>query len=328
MRARIYDRQQNMKEVDLVTVSGHGIQYFWADEITSGKLPPKQQPFFDGMGRALRRLSVGVIGVSGTGSIVAEQAARMGFGEIILVDFDVVEHKNLNRILNSGLDDTRQSLLKVQVLKRSIEKHRSDCSVHAIPQSIAERSAILEAAKCDVLFSCVDSLEGRHIVDLLAQAMVMPLFDVGVTIPTRELRDGTVVVSDALGRIDYVQPGRSTLGSREVYSAEALRAEYLANADPDAYRNEALEGYIKGSAQEAPSVIALNMRAAASCMLEFVARAFPYRHEDNANHARTVFSLAAVEEDYFPESNFLTEANHLFASGLRKPLLGMPALSE
>ena len=328
MRARIYDRQQKMKDVDLVTVSGHDIQYFWVNEVRSGKLQPKEQPFFDGMGKVLGRLSVGIIGVSGTGSIVAEQASRMGFGEIILVDFDVVEYKNLNRILNSDLDDVRNGLPKVEVLKRSIEKHRSDCATRAIPLSIADRSAVLEVATCDVLFSCVDSLEGRHIVDLLAQAMVMPLFDVGVTIPTRELRDGAVIVSDVLGRIDYVQPGRSTLCSREVYSAEALRAEYLAKADPNAYRSEALEGYIKGAAQEAPSVIALNMRAAASCMLEFVARVFPYRHEDNANYARTVFSLAAAEEDYFAESSFPTEPNHLFANGLRDPLLGMPGLSE
>ena len=57
--------------------------------------------FTSGMTEWLGRLSVCVIGVSGTGSIVAEQLARLGFGEIILIDFDKIEERNLNRILNS-----------------------------------------------------------------------------------------------------------------------------------------------------------------------------------------------------------------------------------
>jgi hypothetical protein len=52
------------------------------------------------------------------------------------------------------------------------------------------------------------------------------------------------------------------------------------------------EGYIKGAHAEAPGVIALNMCAASTAMLEYLARAFPFRHERNANYARTVFSVA------------------------------------
>lgn len=328
MRARLYDKRQHMQDIDLVTVSGDDIKYFWVNEIVQGKVAPKVQPFFEGMADKLGRLSAGIVGASGTGSILAEQAARMGFGEIVLIDFDIVEHKNLNRILNSTIDDADQLTLKVDMLKNAIKKYRPDCLVHSVPRSIADRKAVLEAARCDVLFCCVDTFEGRHILDLLAQAMILPLFDVGVTIPTRAMKDGEVVVAEAFGRIDYIQPGSSSLFSREVYSAEALRAEYLAIADPEAHRKEALEGYIKGVTQEAPSVIALNMRAAAACMLEFIARAFPYRHEANANYARTIFSLASAEEDNFTESSFDPEQNYIFANGLRDPLLGMPALSE
>ena len=46
--------------------------------------------FTSGMTNWLGRLSACVIGVSGTGSIVAEQLARLGLGEIILIDFDKV----------------------------------------------------------------------------------------------------------------------------------------------------------------------------------------------------------------------------------------------
>jgi hypothetical protein len=328
IRARLYDSQHQMETVDLVTVTGDDIHYFWAEDIEGNKPPALVQPFCEGMTEKLGRLSAGIIGASGTGSIMAEQAARMGFGEINLIDFDLIEHKNLNRILNSSLADAEESRLKVDMLKAAIEGYRDNCTVNAFPLNISEREAVLAAAKCDVLFGCVDSLEGRHMLDLLAQAMLMPLFDVGVTIPTRMLSDKRTVVSDAIGRIDYIQPGRSTLFSREVYNSESLRAEYLAMVDPEAFRDEAAEGYIKGIAQEAPSVIALNMRAASACMLEYIARAFPFRHESNVDYARTIFTVAAADEDYFAESCFPAEEHALFATGLREPLLGMPSLSE
>ena len=53
------------------------------------------------------------VGVSGTGSVVAEQLARLGSGEIILVDFDRIEGRNLDRILNSTMADVADSRLKV-----------------------------------------------------------------------------------------------------------------------------------------------------------------------------------------------------------------------
>tara|TARA_R110001606_G_scaffold150223_1_gene290267 strand:+ start:3860 stop:5257 length:1398 start_codon:yes stop_codon:yes gene_type:complete len=328
IRARFYDAEHNEKMVDLVTVVGDDIKYFWVEDIEGSNPPAVVQPFCDGMTDKLGRLSVCIIGASGTGSIMAEQAARMGFGEINLIDFDLVEHKNLNRILNSSIADAQKSRLKVNMLKAAIESYRDNCAVNAYPLNISEREAVLAASKSDVLFGCVDSLEGRYMLDLLAQAMLLPLFDVGVTIPTWVSTDGRVVISDAFGRIDYIQPGRSTLFTREVYNSESLRAEYLAAADPDAFRDEAAEGYIKGIAQEAPSVIALNMQAASASMLEYIARAFPFRHESNANYARTIFSIASAEHDHFAENSFSTEEHPLFATGLREPLLGIPSLSE
>lgn len=328
MRARLYDSDHHLEAIDLVTVTGDDIRYFWRDDIIDCAPAPVQQPFFDGMASVLNRLSVAIIGVSGTGSIIAEQAARMGFGEIKLVDFDTVESKNLNRILNSTIADAQRDMLKVEMMKRAIDSYRDGVLIRTIPMSIADREAVLAAAQCDVIFCCVDTLEGRHILDLLAQVMLLPLFDVGVTIPTRQDLDKSVIVSDALGRVDYIQPGKSTLSSREVYSAASLRAEYLAHANPEAFSNEANEGYIKGAVQEAPSVIALNMRAASACMLEYVARAFPFRHESNADYARTIFSIAAAEEDHFSESSFDTDTHMQFANGLQEPLLGLPALTE
>jgi hypothetical protein len=57
-----------------------------------------------------------------------------------------------------------------------------------------------------------------------------------------------------------------------VYTPASLRAEYLRNTVPAAHRQELEAGYIKGLIEEAPAVITLNMRAAAACVNEFIAR--------------------------------------------------------
>ncbi len=94
-----------------------------------------------------------------------------------------------------------------------------------------------------------------------------------------------------------------------MYTPESLRAEYLHRTAPDAPREELAAGYIPGLVDEAPAVITLNMRAAAACMNEFIARAYPYRHEPNERYARTLFSLAAWEEEFTAESAFVASGD-------------------
>jgi hypothetical protein len=130
-----------------------------------------------------------------------------------------------------------------------------------------------------------------------------------------------------MGRIDYVQPYSSTLADRQVYTPASLRAEYLARTDPETFAAEQREGYIKGAPEEAPSVIALNMRAASAAMLEFIARAFPFRHETNRDRARTLFALADGDEEFFAEDIFPQSAAFHTGRGASEPLLGLPALA-
>jgi hypothetical protein len=276
------------------------------------------------MTSSLSRLSACVVGVSGTGSIVAEQLARLGFGEIILIDFDRIEAKNLNRILNSAVGNIGD--LKVEVFAKAIRAYRSDCDVFPVGANICTREAVLAAADADLLFCCVDSSEGRFLCDRLAAALAMPLFDVGVSIPTRQSADGERHIAEVCGRVDYVFPGGSTLADREVYTPQSLEAEYLRRTAPDVYRKKIEEGYLRGLAEEAPAVIALNMRAASALVMEFIARTFPFRHAENDRFARTIFMLADGDEERCAESDFTARESSLLAKGLQEPLLGLPAL--
>lgn len=327
VRARTYDRERRASPIELVTIAGHDLHYWWETDAALGGRRARPLAFTSDMSRELQRLTAGFIGVSGTGSINAEQGCRLGFGHAKLIDFDKIELKNLNRILNSMLKHAHEQRSKVHAFADAVRGYRGEGVAEAIPLSILTREAVIEASQCDVLFCSVDCLEARQIADLLATAFLLPLFDVGVVIPVRDAR-GTPAIGDVCGRVDYIQPGRSTLQDRGVYSPQSLRAEYLRRTAPDAHRAELDAGYIPGLIEEAPAVITLNMRAAATCMSEFIARAYPFRHEPNERYARTLFSLAACEEEFMAESTFVAgEHSALLGRGSLEPLLGLPFLA-
>lgn len=325
IRARLYSSDMTISPVDLVTVAGNDIHFWWSDSISNGTLPKRPMAFTSDMQLELARLSFAVIGVSGIGSIDAEQLARLGAGELKLIDFDLVEPKNLNRILNSSLKDAQEVRSKVEMFATAIALYRGPGVAVPVPYSINSREAVLAASQCDVIFCCVDTQEARQVADLIAAAFLIPLFDAGVVIPTRDT-DAGPAIADVFGRIDYVQPGGATLADRGVYSPEGLRDEYVRMVNPEAFRNELAEGYIKGVIEEAPSVISLNMRTGAAAVMEYIARAYPFRHAPNRLYARTYFSSAACEEDYFNEDDFSCANNDVLGRGDAEPLLGLPSL--
>jgi hypothetical protein len=320
--ARLYDRSHRAQAVDLVAVYGDELKFYWPDQQPSRGRP---MAFTGAMRDELARLSVVVIGISGTGSIVAEQLLRMGVGEIIVIDHDHVEHKNINRILNTTQRDAFEGRLKVDVFRSAAAAIRPATRVLTCAQELGTAEAIELAARADIVFSCVDTYNGRHIADRLAVSMLQPLFDVGVVIPVRKPARG-VVISNVCGRIDYVQPGGSTLLDRGVYTPALLRAESLRREDPEAFEGQVEEGYMPGTQEQAPSVITVNMRAASAVVQEFLARAYPYRLEANRHFARTEFDLATEEHSAMSEDQFPSSRQAHYASGMSAPLLGLPVL--
>jgi proteasome lid subunit RPN8/RPN11 len=321
MLARIYGPDMEPRSLESVTVIGDDLVWWWADR----QFRPRPMAFTREATEELARLSACVVGVSGTGSIVAEQLARLGLGQVILIDFDDIEPRNLNRILHSTIEDARTGKSKVLAFAEAVAAYREGRVAVPVNASILTREAVLSASQADVIFSCVDTLDARQVADLIGSSFLLPLFDVGVSVPTRAAPDGQAI-ADVCGRIDYVKPGGATLQDRGVYDPAMLRAEYLRRTAPDAHRGEMQQGYLRGVNEEAPAVISLNMRAASACVMEFLARAYPFRHERNGGHARIEFSLAANEEEFTAEHEFQRSSSLNLGRGDLEPLLGLPAL--
>ncbi|WP_265494810.1 ThiF family adenylyltransferase [Providencia heimbachae] len=322
MRARLYREGKYVENVELVTVAGDNIHYWWWDTVKQ-----RQQPiaFTSEMTDTFNKLTAAIIGVSGTGSIVAEQIARLGFGEIILIDHDHIEKKNLNRILNSTFEDAFSYRSKVDMFAEAIRYIWGKDIAHPINDTIFSRGSVLAVANADVIFCCVDTYQARMIADRIAASFLIPLLDVGVKIPTHVDPDDGRRITDVTGRIDYVKPGGSTLLDRHVYTPELI---YRENLNVEEYIDQVERGYITGLQEEAPSVITLNMRAASACVSEFIARCFPFREYPNKHFARTFFSLSGAEEDYTDESAITQTFNYRLAAGCEEPLLGLPELGD
>jgi hypothetical protein len=312
--------------LDSILVPGSDLRLWIPD--SAGTLPAfaqrHTQLFGSGTTRRLRELSIAVVGCSGTGSPLIEQLARLGVGRLVLVDPDRIEEKNLNRILNATREDADLRRTKVEVMARAIAAMGFATEVEIIPENLATPRAVKAVAECDIVFGCMDGVEGRHLLNRLAAFYVLPYFDVGIRLEA----NGSGGIDEACGAVHYVRPDGSTLQDRGVYSTEQLKAAGLQRTDPTAYRDQLRAGYIRGVDEDRPAVISINMHMASTAVNEFLARLHPYRYDDNSDSAvvRTSFIQGMdYRESEGPSSGMFFP---YIGKGDSRPLLSMPEISE
>jgi hypothetical protein len=281
------------------------------------------QAFGKGTIAMLSELSVAVVGCSGTGSIVAEQLARLGVGKLVLIDPDTVEERNLNRILNSGKEDAFLNRLKVHVAAKAIARMGLGQQVVPLGINLMTREAVAAVAECDVAFGCMDGAEGRHLLNRIATFYNLPYFDVGIRLDA----DGIGGIERIAGSIHYLQPGMSSLLSRGVYSMERVDAEALRRTNPAMYRQRVDEGYLRGVEEDRPAVISVNMHMASLMVSEFLARLHPHRNLPNAEYAHVGVNLSEMQFLPEPEGDPCNLLARHVGRGDIEPLLDRPALS-
>ena len=325
MFGRVLAAGEVVQSLSSITFTGSDLRLYGAEVSTSTDAFALRhaQAFGKGTTALLRALSIAVVGCSGTGSIVIEQLARLGVGRLVLVDPDRVEEKNLNRILNSEKQDAFLKRHKVHVLASAIARTGLGQEVLPLPLNLATREAVLAVAECDIAFGCMDGVEGRHLLNRIATFYSIPYFDVGVRLDA----DGKGGISSIAGAVHYLQPGRSSLLSREVYTMKQVEAEELKRTNPELYAEQRRTGYLRGVDENRPAVISVNMLYASLAVNEFLARLHPYRNQPNSHYSYLGASLSEV--GFYPEpetADCLALKRHL-GRGDVDPLLERPSLS-
>lgn len=320
-----------MVPITAINVVGDDL-HFWYADAGNADVPDftasHAQAFDDGTIERLRRLSVAVIGCSGTGSPVVEQLLRLGVGELVIVDDDLTEERNVNRILNSTMRDVRRARPKVAVLSDAIRRTGLGTRVIPIKKNLWDPAVIKAVAQCDIVFGCMDTVDGRFLLNTLASYYLQPYFDIGVRLDAVRDGDNKGRIREICGTINYLQPGRSSLMSRGLFTMETVAAAGLRRKDPAAHAQQVEDGYIAGVPPHRPAVISVNMFAASLAVHELLARIHPFREEFNSAYASMIFSLSSME--LIPEAEEAPCA--LLSNGVGKgdvtPLLRLMDLTE
>lgn len=319
-------RDGTFQPLDSILIPGDDLQFWIPDsgQHVAAFTQRHAQLFGAGTTNRLRHMAAAVIGCSGTGSPLIEQLARLGFGRLVLVDPDFIEERNLNRIVNAWREHAYLKRPKVEAMARAIAAMGFGTEVEIFHADLATPAAVKAVAECDVVFGCMDGVEGRHLLNRLAAHYVLPYFDVGVRLDA----DGKGGVDEACGAVHYLRPDGSTLLDRNVYTLGQLKAAGLRRTDPKAYRDQLRAGYIHGVEEDRPAVISINMQMASIAVNEFLARLHPYRHDDNADSAimRVSFIQGAEYREREPAGSGMF--NPQIGKGDVSPLLSMPELSE
>lgn len=270
-------------------------------------------------------MSIAVIGCSGTGAPLIEQIARLAPRELVLVDDDVVEKRNLNRIPNARKKDAEAKRRKVDVLADAIRRMGLGTTVRVVPKNLWNADAVRAVAECDIAFGCVDSIDGRFLLNLLTTDYIIPYIDVGVRLVANE-KDGSIQA--ACGSIHYLQPGGSSLLSRGLFTLEDVRAAGLRRNDPAAHAQQVKDGYIRGAPTSRPAVISINFQLAAMAVTELLARLHPFRDSPNRNYEHLQLDLADMTILHEQYGEVCPVLKGRVGLGDRNPLLGLPELSD
>ena len=111
-----------------------------------------------------------------------------------------------------------------------------------VADTLFNPEVVLTVAECDLAFGCVDSVEGRQLLNRLAVFYNLPYIDLGVSLDA----DGVGSIENAACSVHYLQPGRSSLMSRGMFTPQDLYEESLKRTNPDEYEKQLKEKYIRG----------------------------------------------------------------------------------
>lgn len=124
----------------------------------------------------LRKIKVGIAGAGGLGSNCAMNLVRAGFGNLKIIDYDIVEVTNLDRQFYFA---DQVGMYKVEALRQNLLRINPavqiEIEVRKIDQSMVERLF----ADCLIVAECLDDAESKSM--LIAQLLPLGKFIVAVS---------------------------------------------------------------------------------------------------------------------------------------------------
>ncbi len=262
-----------------VRVVGDALRITYMDQLAPPPHPTEEQVrTVSAWGEAtqadLARLRIGVVGAGSVGGLMAECLARTGFEDVMVIDYDHIELHNLDRLCYATRDDVGK--LKIDVLAEWLKRcaTAAEFRIEAIDAAVYEDKGFAAALDCDLLLSCVDRPWGRHALNLIAYAHLIPVVDGGIAVRTN--RHGKLAAADWRAHIATI--GRPCLQCLGQYDPSYVQMEREGRLDDPEY----IKGLPKGHELKArENVFAFSMSCASLQMLQMLALALAPLEQPN-----------------------------------------------
>jgi molybdopterin/thiamine biosynthesis adenylyltransferase len=251
-----------------------------ARPIGRNSLYDRQARLFGDAGQdILRRAKVGIIGLGGAGSLLAEYLGRLGVGEFVLADPDRVELSNLPRLTAASrfdamawlADETKPGWLrrfamrlaqpKVLLARRNILRANHQARVDAVFGNFLEVDVAAKFVDCDYIFLAADTMRARLLFNAIVHQYLVPGVQVGAKV---QVDPSTGEVLDAFSVVRPVTSEVGCLLCNRLINSAKLQEESISDSDRKRQR------YIDEPEIVAPSVITMNAVAVSHAANDFL----------------------------------------------------------
>lgn len=157
----------------------------------------------------------------------------MGIQHVRLVDFDVIERLNLDRVLHARSRDVLDGVAKVELARRAMlaGATAAEPGIDPLEWSVVEKEGFRVTLDCDVLFSRVDRPWPRAALNLIAYAHLIPVVDGGIVVS----RTTSGQMRGADWRAHIAAPGRPCLECPGQYNPGLVQMEREGRLDDPTY---------------------------------------------------------------------------------------------
>jgi hypothetical protein len=270
--ARVWTPTKEPLLCESVRVVGSHLDVTWNEELRAAPTIEASQlrttsVWGPSIQRDLARLRVLVVGLGSVGLEVAVRLAATGMTNLGLMDFDIVELANLDRLIGATATDAYLRRRKVDLAQELVMRAATapDMQVDILDMSICEPEGLKHALDYDLIFSCVDRPWPRAVLNMVAYADLIPVVDGGIGLdafPEGGMRSGT-------WRSHVIRPGRPCLACNGQLSLGQVQAEKDGSLDDPSY----IAGLRDDESTGRENVGVLSVSVVSSLLAQFVSHA-------------------------------------------------------
>jgi ThiF family len=214
--------------------------------------------------RLLQAAKVAIVGLGGIGSLVSEYLARLGVGEIVLIDPDYLESSNFSRVVGATAEDLpkgkdARGTRKVDIAARIARAAQPHMQITLIHDDFSRGSVARQVLDCDYIFLAADTMRAR----LVFNAIVNQYFIPGVQLGSKIIANSqSGMIEAAYSVIRNVVPGSGCLLCNQLIDGAKLAEEWKTDQERLDQRY--------GTDVPNPSVITMNAVSAAHATNDFL----------------------------------------------------------